>query len=123
MDFAFEKLDVYQRAVKFVGRIELLCESLKGKISYAVVDQLTRAALSVPLNIAEGNGRWHKNDKKRFRWIARGSTFEIVPIIKIMHRKGCLTDNAYHELYTELEIISKMLNNLIKSFENYEQKA
>ncbi len=66
MGFSFEKLDVYKRSLSLVEKIETLCQGLKGKIAYPFLDQLTRAILSVPLNIAEGNGRWHKNEKKRF---------------------------------------------------------
>ena len=61
--FSFENLDVYKRSLAFVGRVEGLTTELKGRISYSIVDQLTRAALSVPLNIAEGNGRLHKKEK------------------------------------------------------------
>lgn len=63
--FQFEKLEVYQKALDWVETVELLCESLKGKVSYSLIDQLTRAALSIPLNIAEGNGRWHEGEKRQ----------------------------------------------------------
>jgi four helix bundle protein len=44
---------------------------------YHLVDQLRRASLSISLNIAEGNGRWHVKDRKNFWWIARGSVFRV----------------------------------------------
>ncbi|MGZ3781951.1 MAG: four helix bundle protein [Pseudobdellovibrionaceae bacterium] len=47
-------------------------------ITRTLADQLSRAALSIPLNIDEGNGRWHNGDKRNFFWIARGSAFECV---------------------------------------------
>ena len=65
MPFTFEKLDVYQKSLKYIENIERLSENIKGKISYALLDQLQRAALSVALNIAEENGRFHKKDKLR----------------------------------------------------------
>jgi four helix bundle protein len=73
MAFQFEKLEVYQKALDWVESVETICEYLKGKVSYSLIDQLSRAALSIPLNIAEGNGRWHKGEKRQFFWIARGS--------------------------------------------------
>lgn len=52
MAFQFEKLEVYQKALDWVEQVENLCESLTGKVSYSLIDQLSRAALSIPLNIA-----------------------------------------------------------------------
>ncbi|MFN0118633.1 MAG: four helix bundle protein [Elusimicrobiota bacterium] len=117
MSFAFENLDVYQRALKLNGSIEGLCRSLKGVVAYPYLDQLTRAVLSIPLNIAEGNGRWHVKEKRQFFWIARGSTFEIVPIFQIFYQKGYITQESYNSYYQEAEVISKMLTALIKAVE------
>lgn len=118
MAFPFENLDVYKRALDFVESIETLNIQLKGKVSYSMIDQLSRAALSIPLNIAEGNGRWHKGDKRQFFWIARGSTFECVPIIQVLHRKTFITDQQYAGYYEQLDVIAKMLTNLVKSVED-----
>ena len=92
MKFSFENLEVYKRALKMVRDVDSLALSLKGKVSYSFIDQMVRAALSVPLNIAEGNGRWHKNDKKNFFWIARGSVFELVPILDLFRQKELIDE-------------------------------
>lgn len=118
MAFPFENLDVYKRALDFVESIETLNVQLKGKVSYSMLDQLSRAALSISLNIAEGNGRWHKGDKRQFFWIARGSTFECVPIIQVLHRKNLINDQQYVGYYEQLDVIAKMLTNLVKSVED-----
>lgn len=117
MAFQFEKLEVYQKALDWVAQVEFLCEALKGKVSYSLIDQLARAALSIPLNIAEGNGRWHKGEKRQFFWIARGSTFECVPIIQVLHRKNLITEQQYAGYYEQLDVIAKMLTSLVKSVE------
>lgn len=122
MAFQFEKLEVYQKSLDWVEAIETLCESLKGKVSYSMIDQLSRAALSIPLNIAEGNGRWHKGDKRQFFWIARGSTFECVPIIQVLHRKSLINEQQYADFYEQLDIMAKMLTNLVKSVEDLNQR-
>ena len=75
MPFLFEKLDVYQKSVAFATEISQLTEAFP-KGTYYLVDQLNRASLSIAANIAEGNGRWHVNDRKSFFWITRGSTQE-----------------------------------------------
>lgn len=119
--FAFENLDVYQRALDWVEKIEDLCGDLKGKVSRTLIDQLSRASLSISLNIAEGNGRWHKGDKRQFFWIARGSVFECVPIIQVLHRKHLLDDERYIDYYEHLQVMAKMLTNLVKSVEGLER--
>ncbi|MDP2600700.1 MAG: four helix bundle protein [Deltaproteobacteria bacterium] len=118
MAFQFEKLEVYQKSLDWVESVETLCETLKGKISYSMIDQLSRAALSIPLNIAEGNGRWHKGEKRQFFWIARGSAFECVPIIQVLQRKGLVTEIQYASYYEQLDVMAKMLTNLVKSVED-----
>ncbi len=123
MTFQFEKLEVYQKALDWVDTAETLCKSLKGNVSYSLLDQLSRASLSIPLNIAEGNGRWHKAEKRQFFWIARGSTFECVPIIQILHRKSLISTSQYREFYTLLDAIAKMLTNLVKSIQDLNQKS
>jgi len=118
MPFPFENLDVYQKSLSFVESVESLIADLKGIISYSLQDQLSRASLSIPLNIAEGNGRWHKGEKRQFFWIARGSVFECVPIIQILYRKKLIDEKQYAGYYEQLDVIAKMLTNLVKSVED-----
>ncbi len=123
MVFLFEQLDVYQQSLDWTEAVETLCQSLKGKASYSLLDQLSRASLSIPLNIAEGNGRWHKGDKRQFFWIARGSTFECVPIIQVLQRKHLIDSQTYVAYYEQLDRIAKMRTNLVKSVEALDQKS
>lgn len=78
MAFMFEKLLVYQKAVDFADEIAARAESFP-RGYYFLVDQLNRAALSVATNLAEGNGRCTKPDRRNFFTIARGSAQECVP--------------------------------------------
>lgn len=117
MSFPFENLEVYQMALNWVERVEDICKVLHGKVSKTFIDQLSRASLSIPLNIAEGNGRWHKADKRQFFWVARGSVFECVPIIQVLHRKKLIIGSQYQEFYDHLQSMAKMLSGLIKSVE------
>lgn len=117
MTFMFEKLEVYQRAVDLAEKIDVLTETFSTKGHYHVVDQLRRASLSISLNIAEGNGRWHVKERKNFFWIARGSAFECVPLVELCRRRGLMTEETCAALRAELEILSKMLTALIKGTE------
>ena len=70
MAFMFEKLDVYRKAVDFADRSCALTESFPRGYRF-LADQLNRAALSIATNLAEGNGRFTKADRKNFFTIAR----------------------------------------------------
>ena len=113
MAFIFEKLIVYQEAVNFAEKITNLTEEFS-RGHYYLCDQLNRAATSIPLNIAEGNGRFHKNDRNNFFYIARGSVHECVPLIELATRKHLITTDIKNELLTKLETIAKMISGLIK---------
>ncbi len=113
--FTFENLLVYQAALKWVDTVDHLCRESAGRVSANLLDQLSRAALSIPLNIAEGNGRWHAGDKRQFFWIARGSTFECVPIIEILKNREILNQERYEKCRGSLSELGKMLSGLIKA--------
>jgi four helix bundle protein len=115
--FIFEKLIVYQKSLTFVEEIQKLRHERERQIPHSVMDQLFRASLSVPLNIAEGNGRWHEGEKRNFFRIARGSVFECVPLIQLLRRSRCISDQEYMALYRNLEELSKMVTGLVQRFE------
>src|SRR5208283_4262491 len=87
MAFMFEKLEVYRKAVDFADEIAALTESFPRGYGF-LVDQLNRAALSIATNLAEGNGRFTKPDRKNFFTMARGSVQECVPLLEIAKRRG-----------------------------------
>ncbi len=72
MPFMFEKLVVYQKSVDFSDKITGVTVEFPRGFSF-LSDQLNRAALSIAANLAEGNGRFTKADRKHFFTIARGS--------------------------------------------------
>ena len=113
MPFIFEKLDVYQKAVNLAVEVTELTKSFS-RGNYYLTDQLNRACLSISLNIAEGNGRYHKKDRQNFFRIARGSAFECVPILEICMRKELIDADTHSSLKLKLDEIGKMLSGLIK---------
>ncbi len=117
MSFMFEKLEVYQRAVNLAEKVAELTENFPAKGISHLIDQFRRASVSISLNIAEGNGRWHTKDRKNFFWIARGSVFECVPLLELCKRKRLIPDEIHTRLKAELEALSKILTALIKGTE------
>lgn len=81
--FSHEKLKVYQFSIAFVSETQKLTKLLPAGNS-DLINQLKRAAMSIPLNIAEGVGKVGIPDKKRFFGIARGSAFECCAIFDVM---------------------------------------
>jgi four helix bundle protein len=116
MPFAFEKLIVYQKAIDFA---EGICKLTDGfpRGCFFLSDQLKRAALSIATNIAEGNGRFTKPDRRNFFGIARGSAQECVPLLELAHRRGLLQSEEHQILNAHLEEIAKMFSGLISGLE------
>ena len=83
--FDHEKLDVYQESIRFVSWIDELLEKVPKGL--AVHNQLDRASTSVPLNIAEGNGKYTAADRCRFFDIARGSALECAACLDVLIAK------------------------------------
>jgi four helix bundle protein len=95
-------------------KITRLTGSFPPKGYYHLVDQLRSASLSISLNIAEGNCRWHAKDRRNFFWIARGSIFECVPLVELCRRQKLMTEEACAGLKEELEVLAKMIPALTK---------
>ena len=112
MSFMFEDLVVYRKAMELTKRIFTMRNLIKDRI---IVDQLSRAGLSIPLNIAEGNGRIHDRERKQYFYTARGSLLECVPIIKLCREIGYFDEKYYRELYELADEVGRLLNGLIRS--------
>jgi four helix bundle protein len=114
MAFAFEKLFVYQKAVAFADSACTLTKNFP-RGYFFLADQLNRAALSIAANIAEGNGRFTKADRKHFFGIARGSVQECVPLLELAARQGLLQADRHQQLKADLEEIARMPSGLINA--------
>jgi four helix bundle protein len=114
--FAFEKLLVYQKAVAFADAVcSLTKEFPRGY--FFLADQMNRAALSIAANIAEGNGRFTKPDRKHFFGIARGSVQECVPLLELAARQNLLVADRHRQMKANLEEIARMLSGLINGLD------
>lgn len=109
--FDHEKLVVYQDAIGFVSWADELLERIPK--SLAVYNQLDRASTSIPLNIAEGNGKYTGADRCRFFDIARGSALECAACLDVLVTKKHI-DSADDGKVILARIVS-MLVGLIRS--------
>ncbi len=109
--FDHEKLVVYQEAIRFVAWSQNLLQTIPKQL--AVHNQLDRAATSIPLNIAEGNGKYTAPDRCRFFDIARGSALECAACLDVLTAKNQNVDTKQGK--EMLAHIVSMLVGLIKS--------
>jgi four helix bundle protein len=116
MSFAFEKLVVYQKAVTLADACCSLTKDFP-RGYFFLADQLNRAALSIAANIAEGNGRFTKADRRNFFGIARGSVQECVPLLELAARQGLLKSDRHDQFKSDLEEIARMISGLINGLD------
>ena len=112
--FDFERLEVYQRAVDLVVLVDRFAPLFTGARRH-LGWQLHRAAASVPLNIAEGSGRFGKLDKSHFYVMATGSAMECAAIVDIAERLDIGEASARAQLRQALEHTTAMLIRLTQS--------
>lgn len=82
---------------------------------YRLTDQICRAAVSVPTNIAEADGRYHKREQIQFLFMARGSLQETRYLIRVAMDLGYIAAEEHDSLRERYDEASKMLNGLIKA--------
>jgi four helix bundle protein len=105
-----------------VAFADAVCALTKGfpRGYFFLADQLNRAALSTAANMAEGNGRFTKADRRSFFGIARGSVQEWVPLLELAWRQTLLEAGWHQQPKANLEEIAGVLSGLIKGFERRE---
>jgi four helix bundle protein len=114
MKFNFEKLDVYQDAIEFANNIYNITKPFPKSEMFGITNQIRRASVSIPNNIAEGSSRG-KKEFIHFLNISLGSTYECVPLLEISRRQGYVKGDMFNELIDELHKISAKINALKNS--------
>jgi four helix bundle protein len=110
--FDHEKLEVYREAIAFIAWLSVLLE--ESVRLGDVKDQLDRASTSMPLNIAEGNGKYTPKDRCRFFDIAHGSALECAAALDVLVAKRKVTSDEIGPGKERLQKIVRMLMGLIK---------
>jgi four helix bundle protein len=111
-DFSYRKLNVYQLSKKLVTDIYKLIGTFPNTETYALSDQLRRAAISIPSNIAEGTAKASPKEQFHFLEIAYGSLMEIMCQLEISYDLGYINQVQLRQLEEEIVMIYKMLSSM-----------
>lgn len=112
---SFEDLEVWQAACRLSVDVYEILNSCK---DYGLKDQMTRAAVSIASNIAEGAERGSNPDFARFIHIAKGSAAELRTQLYIANRIGLVENEHQHRLTEELKVISGKLHRLSQALQH-----
>jgi four helix bundle protein len=113
-----KNLIVWQKSIAFVTAIYNLTKSFPKEELYCLVNQIRRAAVSIPSNIAEGCARKNTKEYIQFLYVSLGSAAELETQLIISSNLGYIDNNGTHNLQIELGEIIRMLTGLIRSLSN-----
>ena len=115
--YSFEKLKVWQEAKKLVVDVYHLLDNFPKFEKYALCDQIRRAIVSVPSNIAEGSGRRSLKEQIHFLEIAYGSLMETYNQLLIAIELTYITEESVETIKPSIDAVAKMINGLSNSYE------
>ena len=116
-DFYYRKVDAYKLAKELTKYVYLLLRKFPLEERHALTDQIRRAAISVPANIAEGLGRFAIKERIHFLDIAYGSLTEVLCEIEISHDNSYITDEEFAYVDELASRVSMTIYGLKKSLE------
>lgn len=108
--YSYKNLDVYKEAKILVMMVYKLLKQFPKEEQYALCDQLRRAVISIPSNVAEGSGRTSMKDQAHFIEIAFGSLMEVDCQMDIAHDLGYITQNELDTICPQISRIAAMLS-------------
>jgi four helix bundle protein len=115
-----KKLDVWKIAMDLVLDIYRITGNFPMEERYSLTDQMRRAAVSVPSNIAEGAARNTKKEFANFLYMAQGSLSELDTQLEIASKLGYLKLNGFEDLEVKVDRIGRMITGLIKNLRDRE---
>ncbi|MBC1239747.1 four helix bundle protein [Nostoc sp. 2RC] len=111
----FEDLKVWQKGIDLVKQIYLRTKEGELSKDFGLRDQLRRATVSIPTNIAEGFERYSRKEYLNFLNIAKGSAGEVCSLLRVALEVGYLDQPTYTQLSNQAMELSRMLSNQIQS--------
>ena len=117
-DFYYRKLKVYHQSKALVADIYSLCNNFPSQESYGLTNQIQRAAVSIPSNIAEGMGRFSIKERVHFIEISYGSLMEVMCQLEVAELLHYITSEQLAIEEKKITEIAKMLIGLRKTMED-----
>ena len=115
---SYKDFEVWKKAMDLAAEIYRLVKILPKFETYALSDQMRRAVISIPSNIAEGQGRNTTREFINFLGFARGSQKELETQLQLCVKVGYMTDEEIFVAMNLCEEVGKMLNTLIKKLKS-----
>lgn len=113
--YQFEKLETWQQSRQLVGAVYKLIRKFPPEERYGLCDQMRRAIISVPSNIAEGVSRIAVKETIHFIEIAFGSLMEVYCQLQIAVDLGYITEDDFKQIKPLIQSTSKLMNGLHKA--------
>ena len=114
----YKNLIAWQQSIELTKNIYALIKDFPPEEKYAISDQMRRAVVSIPSNIAEGCGRQTKKEAKHFFYIAQGSLYELDTQLLICQELGYMDDLHAWKLFDLTDYIHRMLVKLINRYDD-----
>ena len=114
----FRKLEIWKNGIELVKQVYKLSDKLPSEEKFGLRSQITRAAVSIPTNIAEGCSRNSEVEFKRFLEIAMGSLFEVETQLIIAQELKFIEAEELEIIFTLIQKEAKMINSLINKIKN-----
>jgi len=112
---SYRELKVWQKAMELVPMVYQLARAFPSEERYALSDQIRRAVVSMPANIAEGQARQSTKEFLHYLSIAQGSLAELETLLEVAVRLGYAKALEQQSLVSELESLRRMLYKLMQS--------
>lgn len=118
----YQELIVWQKTMELSKAIYIATKSLPDEERFGLTSQLRRASVSIPSNIAEGQGRLTAGEFKQFLGTARGSVFEVETQIQLASDLEYFSTGEASQLFELTSEVSRLLNGLIRSLQTGNRK-
>lgn len=115
---SYQDLDVWKQTKDLVRIIYQQTKTFPKEEQFGLTNQIRRAAVSIPTNIAEGCGRNHTKDSIQFFFISRGSLYEVETQIIIAYDLGFISSQEQENLISKIKSCKRLLNGFINYFQS-----
>jgi four helix bundle protein len=114
---SFRDLIAWQKGMTLAVDVYRVSATFPSSERYGLVDQLRRASVAIPSDVAEGKGRISKKEFIQMLARARGSSYEVQTQLELCHRLGYLDDSRYSSMIELAEEVSKIVHGLMRDLQ------